>query len=179
VQPATTIPAFDAFLAERGLRLEAIIIGGAALNLLGVVQRETRDCDVLAPPLPEEILAAARDFARARRAAGDVLRDEWLNNGPEMLSRQLPAGWERRAQPLFSGRALLLRSLGRADLLKTKLFAFCDRRTDLADCLALAPTAAELAEALPWLEAQDANEQWPEYVRQMFGELGRRLGHGV
>jgi len=179
VQPSVTIPAFDSFLAERGLRLEAILIGGAALNLLGVVQRETRDCDVLAPPLPAEILAAARDFARARRVAGEVLRDEWLNNGPEMLTRQLPAGWEQRAEPLFSGRALVLHTLGRADLLKTKLFAFCDRRTDLADCLALAPTSTELSEALPWVEAQDANEQWPGHVRQLFGELGRRLGHGV
>jgi hypothetical protein len=59
------------------------------------------------------------------------------------------------------------------------LFAFCDRRTDLADCLALAPTASELAEALPWLEAQDANEQWPQHVRQMLDELGGRLGHGL
>ncbi|HEY8211352.1 MAG TPA: DUF6036 family nucleotidyltransferase [Myxococcaceae bacterium] len=87
--PTIVIPAFDAFLAARGLRLEAIVIGGTALNLLGVVRRETRDCDVLAP------------------------------------------------------------------------------------------TREELAEALPWVEEQDANEQWPQYVRQMFEELGRRLRHGV
>ncbi len=179
MQPSITIPAFDAFLATRGLRLEAVVIGGAALNLLGVVNRETRDCDVLAPPLSEEIRAAARDFARERRSAGEVLRDDWLNNGPEMLARQLPPGWVQRAEPLYSGRALVLRSLARPDLLKTKLFAFCDRRTDLGDCLALAPAPAELADALPWVEAQDANEQWPEYVRQLFDELGRRLGHGL
>jgi hypothetical protein len=143
------------------------------------VRRETRDCDILAPPIPEAILAAARAFAAEWRASGEVLRDEWLNNGPESLARNLPAGWEQRAEPLFSGRALMLRSLGRADLLKSKLFAFCDRRTDLGDCLALAPMPEELAEALPWVEYQDANEQWPQYVREMFSELGRRLGHGV
>ena len=101
-----TIPAFDLFLAARGLRLEAVVIGGTALNLLGVVSRETRDCDVLAPPLSAEVLAAARAFALERRAAGDILRDDWLNNGHELLGRQLPPGWEQRVEVLFNGRAL-------------------------------------------------------------------------
>ncbi len=42
-----TITGFDAFLLERGMALEAVVIGGAALNLLGVVSRRTKDCDVL------------------------------------------------------------------------------------------------------------------------------------
>lgn len=87
--------------------------------------------------------------------------------------------FEGTAMALFRGKALTLRALGRTDLLKTKLFAFCDRRTDLDDCIALAPTAAELDEALPWVEYQDANELWPAHVRDMFVELSRRLGHGV
>ena len=48
MDPAETIPAFDAFLAARGLTFEAVIIGGSALVLLGVVQRTTDDCDVRA-----------------------------------------------------------------------------------------------------------------------------------
>lgn len=156
-----------------------MVIGATALNLLGVITRETRDCDVLSPPLDERALAAARAFAAERRSKGEVLRDDWLNNEPASLAKALPSGWEQRLQPLFAGRALRLCSLGRSDLLKTKLFAFCDRRTDLQDCLALAPTAAELQEALPWVEYQDANELWPGHVRSMFEELGRRLGHGL
>jgi len=38
--------------------------------------------------------------------------------------------------------------------------ANCDRGTDLPDCVALAPTAEELAECAPWLEVQDANASW-------------------
>lgn len=49
VQPRQTIEAFDRYLVGLGLRFEAEVIGGAALNLLGVVDRLTRDCDVLEP----------------------------------------------------------------------------------------------------------------------------------
>jgi hypothetical protein len=41
-----TLLAFDAYLVERGLRFDAIVIGGSALNLLGVVSRQTKDCDI-------------------------------------------------------------------------------------------------------------------------------------
>ncbi len=175
--PSSVIPTFDQFLAERGLRFEAVVVGGAALNLLGVVTRETRDCDILSPLIPEEILAAARDFAHSQRE--HVLREDWLNNGPHSLIRELPSLWDRRLRRLFDGTALLLHTLGREDLLKTKLFAFCDRRTDLDDCVALAPSREELTDALSWVQAQDANELWPAHVEEMFALLGGRLGHGL
>jgi N-acetylglucosamine-6-phosphate deacetylase len=72
----------------------------------------------------------------------------------------------------------VLSTLGRADLLKTKLFALCDRGTDLSDCVALAPTAAELDEAVLWLAEQDANPG-PAHVNATSADLTRRLGHGV
>ena len=53
---------------------------------------------------------------------------------------------------MFAGRAIQLCSRGRDDLLRTKLFALCDRCLDLADCVALAPI---------WLEEQDLNPNWP------------------
>lgn len=58
------------FFRARELRLEAVVIGGAALNLLGVVQRTTRDCDVLHPALPSAVVAAAQEFAAQRRRDG-------------------------------------------------------------------------------------------------------------
>lgn len=79
---------------------------------------------------------------------------------------------------MFEGEAITLRCLGRPDLLKSKLFALCDRAIDLADCLALKPTAEELADALPWALGQDTNPGWPDHVRETFEDLGRRLGHG-
>jgi hypothetical protein len=63
--------------------------------------------------------------------------------------------------------------------LKTKLFALCDRGTDLGDCLALAPSADELDEAEPWVKEQDANPLWLDHVRATLDDLRRRLGHGV
>ena len=74
------------------------------------------------------------------------------------LDDVLPIGWRERAKRIFEGQALALSTLGRPDLLKSKLFALCDRGTDLPDGIALAPTAAELAERAPWLEVQDGNE---------------------
>lgn len=65
------------------------------------------------------------------------------------------------------------------DLLASKLFALCDRGIDLGDCLALAPTAAELATAQPWLEYQDANPDWPGHTRNVIADLARRLRHGI
>ncbi len=45
--PRMIVEAFDQCLAGRGLRLVAVVIGGTALNLLGIVSRPTKDCDVL------------------------------------------------------------------------------------------------------------------------------------
>jgi GTP cyclohydrolase II len=177
MHPRQTLQAFDAFLVARGLRLDAVVVGGAALELLGVVARTTRDCDILHPSLPPAILEAARDFAVAQRAHGEALDEDWLNNGPEQLAQALPPGWEQRTQPAFSGVALVLRAPGRMDLLRTKLFALCDRGTDLRDCLALAPLRDELEEARAWVERQDGNPDWPEHVRAVLGDLARRLGH--
>jgi hypothetical protein len=161
---------------ERALSLRATVIGGAALQLLGVIARPTQDCDVLDPELPAEVVAAAIEFAAAQRAVG--LSAKWLNNGPRSLARLLPAGWELRLRPLYRGRALELLTLDRLDLLRSKLFALVDRNIDLPDCIALSPTPEELAALLPWLDAQDGNERWPDYVRQVLAQLQRALGHG-
>jgi hypothetical protein len=175
--PRQTLEAFDHFLAARGLYLEAVVIGGAALELLGVISRPTKDCDILHPSLPAAILAAAREFAQTQRVRGEALDDDWLNNGPEQLAQVLPPGWEQRTQSAFSGAVLSLRAPGRLDLLRTKLFALCDRGTDLRDCVALAPSKDELTEAKPWVQQQDSNSDWPTHVEAVFADLARRLGH--
>jgi hypothetical protein len=104
--------------------------------------------------------------------------DDWLNNGPMQLGEVLPDGWRLRVRVAYEGTAVRLDTLGRSDLLCTKLFALCDRGTDLADCLALAPSAEEIAETLPWVAYQDANVDWPAHVANTLADLQRRLGHG-
>jgi len=179
MRPEETITAFDSFLTEQDLSFEAIVIGGTALGLLGVVSRQTRDCDILHPELPVPILVAAREFAKIRNSEGDLLAEDWLNNGPASLVDVLPFGWKERLQTVYKGQAIILHCLGRIDLLRSKLFALCDRGIDLLDCIALAPTEIEIKEIKPWLEKQDANPVWPEHTRAILADLRRRLGHGV
>lgn len=179
MKPKETIRLFDAFLDQRGLSLNAVVIGGTALALLGVVSRQTRDCDVLDPQIPEAVKNAARDFAASRRDEGEPLDDDWFNNGPASLIRQLPVGWQERLEQVFTGKALMLHSLGRTELLMSKLFALCDRGVDIQDCVALAPTPDELARIMPWLSEQDLNPDWPAHVRATMTDLARRLGHAV
>lgn len=179
VYPRETLEAFDAVLASRDLRLDGVVIGGAALSLLGVISRETKDFDILSPPLDTGVLQASKDLATQIRIRGGVLADDWLNNGPATLASDLPPGWQTRVQLVFRGEAIELHTLGRGDLLKAKVFALCDRGFDLPDCIALRPTVNELAELLPWLEVRDLHPGWPAHVRATVADLGRRLGHGV
>jgi hypothetical protein len=90
MKPTEVLVAFDRYRAARNLRLEAVVIGGAALNLLGVVSRPTRDCDILLPPLPAAIVEAAGAFAAEVRRSGGTLADDWPNNGPASVADQLP-----------------------------------------------------------------------------------------
>lgn len=179
MKPKETIAAFDFFLNERGLSFDAVVIGGAALGLLGVVSRQTRDCDILHPKLPKKIQDAAKIFAKIRNREGDLLADDWLNNGPSSLTDVLPDGWKDRLQVAYKGKAIVLHCLGRIDLLRSKLFALCDRGIDLQDCVALAPTKEELEEIRPWLEYQDANPDWPAHTRTIIEDLKQRLDYGV
>jgi hypothetical protein len=169
------IEKFDEYLTRRDLRFQTVIIGGAALIVLGIVKRTTKDVDCLFPEIPDDIKQASRDFAR-ENIDFDLI-DNWLNNGPASLVEDLPEGWQERLAPLYTGRALVLQTLGRGDLLRTKLFALCDRLEDWADCIALAPAAEELDGCLSWVAERDGNPYWPEHVRNTFVDLAERLGY--
>ena len=167
--------AFDQFLFAEGLEFEAVVIGAAALVIMEVVSRETMDVDFLDPKISPAILDAADRFRRARPEFR--LDAHWINNGPESLVRDLPTEWRERTRLIFQGQALVLHTLSRHDLLCTKLFAYCDRGDDLADCVALQPTPEELRECVSWVIARDANPLWPEHVARQFKILSMRLGH--
>jgi Nucleotidyltransferase of unknown function (DUF6036) len=179
MKPKETIGAFDRFLFSSREAFSAIVIGGTALAILGVISRETRDCDILDPEIPEGIRKLAGEFAIEQTRAGNVLREDWLNNGPSSLTKNLPAGWRNRVTPLFAGKALKLSTLGRSDLLRTKFFALCDRGTDRQDCLALKPSAEEIKECIDWVRYQDANPDWPKHVEVVLRSLAKELGHGI
>ena len=172
----TTLKQFDEFLFQRGESFSAVVIGGAALNVMSIIQRETIDVDCLEPAIPETILVAASEFRKSFPQFG--LIEKWINNGPESLLKELEAGWRSRTVEIYRGKALHFSSLGRLDLIKTKLFAYCDRDTDLQDCIALKPTEAELNDCIAWVSYRDANPMWPKNVKIHFERLRKHLGYG-
>ncbi len=113
--PTDTIEAFDTFLNEHGINFECVVVGGAALGLLGIISRHTKT----------------------------------------------------------------IHTLGRLDLLRSKLFALCDRGIDIPDCVALAPTDDEIKIIRPWLEQRDAHPHWPDHVRATLEDLQERLADGI
>ena len=185
IDPTATLRAFDEFLDADGLRFDAVVIGGAALHALGIITRTTDDVDVLVPQVPAPIAAAAARFAA--RPDTQPSDGEWFNSKSYEfvgIDGCLPEGWQARLRPLFRGRALKLQTLGRLDLICTKLVAMIDRGTDLGDCIALAPTAAELDEAWPFVVNYEGNEEsretyWIPRARAFYEKLARELRHGV
>ena len=61
--------------------------------------------------------------------------------------------------------------------MSTKILAYCDRGTDLKDCIDLKPSREEILELLPWVENYDLNPYWPNYVRTQVEVLATRLGY--
>lgn len=171
-----TIQRFDEYLCNKQLQFSATIIGGSALVILEIISRDTRDVDCLIE-IPENVKKASVEFARLLRNEGVNIIDDWLNSGPLDLTKDLPQGWQLRISPLYKGVSLDLQTLGRGDLLKTKLFAMCDRQQDIDDCILFKPTLAELKEAFIWVKKRDANPLWEKHVFTSFCDLSQRLGY--
>lgn len=99
--------------------------------MLGIIERQTRDVDVIAPVIDPLLQTLAAEVGREFG-----LEKGWLNNGPASLARDLEKGWDERVRTIFRGQALTVKTLGERDLLATKLYAYCDRdEDDLSDIL--------------------------------------------
>lgn len=175
--PLEVIKQFDVFLVKKNQKFEAIVIGGAALSILGIITRETRDVDVLHPGIPKSILDSSVEFAQIMKIQDTKLKENWLNDGPESLRNYLRPLWQNRVIDLYDGQAIFLQTLGRLDFIGTKILAFCDRGFDRQDCLDLKPTKEELIEILPWVQGYDVNPGWPNYVEERVKELSKGLGY--
>jgi len=168
--PKEIIPKFDDFLTSKRLRFEGVAIGGAALVVLDVIQRSTRDVDLLEEEIPEAISKAASEFANLHG-----LSEQWFNAGPADLMRNLPSNWKTDLQQLYSGKSLTLRTLSRINIIRTKFWAMCDRMRDVDDLIAISPTDEEIEIAIHWVSPLDANPGWPKHIESMAKALRRRL----
>ena len=138
--------------------------------------RVAKDVDFIEPLLTEEIKTAAKEFIQLNPTYR-LDPNQWLNNGPISIIRDLPSKLQERTIKIFQGRAITLFTLGRLDLLETKLYAYCDRDIDFNDCLALKPTSKELNSCLPWVVEGDGNPLWQQRVLSQFKILNKALGY--
>lgn len=163
-------------LAESGERFELVVIGGSALLALGLVDRATRDVDVVAlrrgsllvrpHPLPEALLEAA-----SRIALDFSLPADWLNTGPSsLLDFGLPSGFESRLARRDYGDSLTVWLASRLDQIHFKLYALVDQGPGKheQDLRALEPSRAELLEAARWTITHDPS---PGFRQELLGAL--------
>jgi len=174
-------------LAASGEHYELVVIGGSGLLALGIIERATRDVDIVAlhsdgaldraKPLPE-----ALRIARDRVARDFSLPPEWLNPGPtDLLELGLPAGFVDRLERRDYGESLVVYLASRYDQIHFKLYALVDQGPGKheEDLRALSPTEAELVAAARWSRSQDPSDGYAQVLRGALTHLGvedARLG---
>jgi hypothetical protein len=173
------LAALEQQLQADGLHYDLVVVGGAALLALDLVQRTTRDVDVVALANDESLLSAVelpRGLIRARdQVARDLnLPDDWLNSGPaEMLRLGLPRGLQERWTTRVYGLALTVRWASRFDQIHFKLYAAVDQAgKHLRDLEALGPQRDELIAAARWAREHDPSEGFLEPLRQALRYFG-------
>lgn len=164
--------------------VKVVVCGGTALAVLGLVDRTTKDVDVLAfarergdgivlekaAPFPDWLEEAA-----TRVGLDFSLPPGWFNAGPTgQLDLGLPDGCVERLVLVRYGDALEVLYLHRVDQIHFKLFAAVDRGGyHIQDLLALAPSEAEMTAAARWVVTQDVSEPF----RGLLAQLLVRIGH--
>jgi len=162
----TLFHALEEQLRAAGTERELVVIGGSALQALGLIQRGTKDVDVLALREAGELLPAdpfPSDLATARdRVARDFgLDEDWLNPGPtELLRFGLPEGFWARVVSRTYGPSLTIHLAGRLDQIHFKLYAMVDQGAGRheVDLRTLGPTRDELLAAARWTTTHDPSE---------------------
>jgi Nucleotidyltransferase of unknown function (DUF6036) len=167
-------------LAESGERFELVVIGGSALLGLGLVDRTTRDVDLVAmrrgsllvrpDPLPEALLEAA-----SRIALDFNLPPDWLNTGPSsLLDFGLPSGFESRLERRDYGNSLTIWLASRLDQIHFKLYAVADQGPGKheQDLRALDPSDNELLEAARWAVTHDPSSGFRQELLAALAFLG-------
>jgi hypothetical protein len=148
-----------------------VVSGGAALQATGVIQRATKDIDVMATrseiygdlssayPLSVNIKQAAKQVAELLS-----LPPNWINASAAFFQLPLenyPAYFWQDLSDVEYGSHLKISYLSRPGLITLKLYAALNRKEqrDLTDLEALAPNEQELHNATDWVfdQALDTN----------------------
>ena len=171
-------------------RFNLVVCGGSALAATGLVDRTTKDVDIVAlmgddanlldpAPMPEALLQAAHEVAM------DLgLPLDWLNNGPSsgdggLFRLGLPEGFAARLAWVTIGDRLKVGFVSRYDQIHFKLFAAVDQSGSYhaEDLRALAPTDAEMIAAARWTRSHDPSAGYRLVLHRFLMEFG--YGHLV
>lgn len=172
--------ALEEQLRASGAAFELVVIGGSALQALGLIDRATRDVDVVAlaheeglvpaEPLPDVLVAAAHRVAR-----DFGLPEDWLNAGPSDLVRLgMPVGFLGRVTTRRLGASLTVHFASRYDQIHFKLYAMVDQgagRHEI-DLRALDPDPEELLAAARWARTHDPSRGFLSELLAVLSYLG-------
>ncbi len=162
-------------LADRGHHYEIVVVGGGSLLLLKLLERTTKDLDLVAvvekgefisaKSLPQVLVDAAGEVGRALELGKD-----WLNSGPAPLFEMgLPSGFETRMHTRhYSG--LTVHLADRFDQICFKLYASVDQGPQskhFSDLMTLKPTTQELEKAKNWCQSHDVSEIFAEMINEV------------
>jgi Nucleotidyltransferase of unknown function (DUF6036) len=169
-------------LAAAGQRYELVVIGGSALLALGLIERSTRDVDLVALRSGDELdsakpLPANLEAARDRVARDFSLPDDWLDSGPtDLLEFGLPEGFINRLERRDYGDSLTVYFASRYDQIHFKLYALVDQGPGKHedDLRALSPTEVELLAAARWSRSHDPSEGYERVLRDVLAHMGVR-----
>jgi len=169
-------------LTAAGERYELVIIGGSGLLALGLIDRSTRDVDLLALRSGDELgsakpLPTALEAARDRIARDFSLPADWLNPGPtDLLEFGLPEGLIARLERRDYGDSLTVYFASRYDQIHFKLYALVDQGPGKheADLRALSPTEEELLAAARWSRSHDPSQGYAQVLREVLTHMGVR-----
>lgn len=154
-----------------GSPIGLLVCGGTALAALGLIDRTTKDVDVIAGV--EETDEGMRIWKIRRfpewldKAAKVVARDfglpeDWLNLEPaSQMDLGLPTGIEGRLVKRSYGNYLAVYFISRTDQIFFKLYAAVDCNDyHVQDLIALHPTEKEMEEAARWVLTQDVSQEF-------------------
>ena len=162
-----------------------VVCGGAALNAMHLIQRTTKDVDIVAlmdsndqlvdpAPLPDELLVAAKEVADTLN-----LPQGWLNNGPSsgdggLFRLGLPDGFKDRLIRNYQGEKLKIYFISRLDQIHFKLYAAVDQLGSYhaSDLKQLSPSDDELLQAVRWATTHDPSECFQIAIKLFLQEFG-------
>jgi hypothetical protein len=162
-----------------------VVCGGTALNAMHLIQRTTKDVDIVAlmdshnqlidpAPLPEELIVAAKEVAGILN-----LPQDWLNNGPSsgdggLFRLGLPDRFKERLIKNYQGEKLTVYLASRLDQIHFKLYAAVDQLGSYhaSDLKQLSPSDEELLQAVSWATSHDLSEGFKAAIKLFLRKFG-------